>query len=538
MVETTKIQITGSNYRRGWVNPPAVVWIPATLAAIGMVLPLVYLVLRTIGIGSEVVELLFRSRTLEIMLRSLLLTFAVSSVAVLIAVPIAWLTVRTDLPLRRLFLVITVLPLVIPSYVGGFVVVAVLGPKGLVQGWVAPFGVDRLPEIFGFPGALLTLSLLTYPYVLLPVRAALSRLDPALEETSYSLGKGRLYTAIHVTFPMLRPSIVGGALLVSLYTLSDFGAVSLLHYETFTWAIYVQYGNFARDMAAALSLVLVAFAVGLVIIESKTRSRSQYFRGGTGVARTPMLIKLGALRWPALIICFTVILLALVMPLSVLIYWVIRGMYYGEQISLLWGQLANSIYVSGLAALITVVTALPITILSVRYPGHLSSLLERFSYVGFALPGIVVALALVFFGIRYITPLYQTMFLLIFAYIVLFLPTAIATTRASLIQVSPALEEAARSLGRSHFRVLTSITFPLLRPGMLAGIIMVFMLTMKELPATLILSPIGFKTLATSVWWATEDGFFTQAAVPALGLILVSIFPMAFLILFEKRFQD
>jgi len=517
------------------IRPPAFVWIPAILAVGGMILPLAYLVLRTMGVGTEVWDLLFRSRTLDILIRSALLVVAVTGASVAIAVPLAWLTVRTDLPFRGLWAVITVLPLVIPSYVGGFLVVVALGPKGVLQGWLAPLGVDRLPEIFGFPGAMLTLTLLSYPYVLLPARVALGRMDPSLEETSRSLGKGPWSTFRHITFPLLRPAIAAGALLVALYTLSDFGAVSLLHYETFTWAIYIQYGYFARDLAAALSLVLVALALGILILETRTRGRSQYHRSTTGVVRPPAKFRLGRWRWPALALCTTVVLISLVMPVAVLVYWVLRGISAGEPMLLLWSHARNSLYVSGLAAVVAVVAALPTATLTVRYPSQISGLLERISYIGFALPGIVVALALVFFGIRYATPLYQTLGLLIFAYAVLFLPTAVGAARTSLLQVNPMIEDAARSLGKTPWQVFATITFPLVRPGVLAGAAMVFLLAMKELPATLILSPIGFKTLATSIWGATEDGFFAQAAAPALLLILASSIPMALLVLRGDR---
>ena len=500
-----------------------------------MVLPLAYLILRTLGAGTEVWELLFRSRTLDILIRSALLVVAVTTASVAIAVPLAWLTLRTDLPFRAVWAVTTVLPLVIPSYVGGFLMVVVLGPKGSLQGWLAPLGVERLPEIFGFPGATLTLTLLSYPYVLLPVRAALASMDPALEEASRCLGKGTLSTFFRVTLPLLRPAIAAGALLVALYTLSDFGAVSLLHYETFTWAIYIQYGSFARDLAAVLSLVLVVLALGILVLESRTRGRSQYYRNGTGVTRPPRTISLGRWRWLALAFCTAVVLVSLVTPMSVLGFWVIRGVSAGEPLLLFWSHARNSLYVSGLAALVTVVAALPIATLAVRYPSRGSGLLERFSYLGFSLPGIAVALALVFFGVRYATLLYQTLGLLIFAYVILFLPTAVGSVRASLLQVNPALEEAARSLGRAPFSVFSSITLPLVRSGILAGAALVFLLTMKELPATLILGPIGFKTLATSIWGSAEEAFFARAAAEGLLLILASSVPMAFLLRREER---
>jgi iron(III) transport system permease protein len=504
--------------------------------AAALVLSPAYLVLRALGAGPEAWELLFRVRVLETLVRTLSLVGAVTAASIVLAVPLAWLTVRTDLPWRRVWGVVTVLPLVIPSYVAGFVVVVALGPRGMVQQLLAgPFAVERLPDIYGFPGATVTLAFLTYPYVLIPVRAALVRLDPSLEEISQGMGYRPRTTFRRVTLPLLRPAIAAGALLVALYTLSDFGAVSLLRYETFTWAIFIQYGALDRTLAASLSLVLLVLAVGILALEARTRGRASYYRPDPGVAHPPLLVRLGWWRWPALTLCGSVVLLSLILPISILGYWVFRGVVSGEPLLILWGAARNSLYVSVLAAVIAVAAALPVATLTVRYPGLFTGLLERVTYVGFALPGIVIALALVFFGANYATPLYQTLGLLLLAYGILFLPAAVGAIRASLLQASPRLEEAARSLGRTPLQVFTSITLPLVRPGILAGASLVFLLTMKELPATLILSPIGFKTLATSIWGAASEAFFAQAAAPGLLLILASSVPLAFLILWERR---
>ena len=233
-------------------------------------LPLVYLVVRTLGAGSETWDVLFRLRVLEILGRTVLLVAAVAAGSIALAVPLAWLTVRTNLPFRNVWAVLTALPLVIPSYIGGFIVVSALGPKGMLQRLLeGPLGIDRLPEIYGFPGALLVLIFLSYPYVLITVRAGLRRMDKSLEESSRGLGHNPWSTFFRVVLPQLRPSIAAGALLVGLYTLSDFGAVSLLRYETFTWAIFVQYESaLDRIIGAAMSLVLVALALGIVAYRS------------------------------------------------------------------------------------------------------------------------------------------------------------------------------------------------------------------------------------------------------------------------------
>ncbi len=522
----------------GWSKsrPPALVWLPAVLTATAVSLPLVYLVLRTLAAEAEIWDLLLRARTLHVLGRTTILVIGVTASAIALSLPLAWLTTRTDLPFRKMWSVLTVLPLVIPSYVAGLVVVAALGPKGMVQGILETLiGLDRLPEIYGFPGAMLTILMVSYPYVLLPLQASLRGLDPALEEASQSLGFTPWRTFWRAVLPQLRPALAAGALIVSLYTLRDFGAVSLLRYETFTWTIYLQYQtSFDRSLAAALSLVLVGMAVAVLFLEASTRSQGRYHRGTTGATRPPLVLRLGRWRWPALAFCGLVVFLTLLMPIYVLGHWLIQGVTRGEPLQLVWQAAFNSLYVSGLAAVATSLAALPVAILSVRYPGWISILVERTAYVGFALPGIVVALALAFFGSRYATPIYQTLVLLIFAYMFLFLSQAVGANRASLLQVSPSLEEAARVLGRKPGQVFLTVTLPLVRPGILAGAVLVFFTTMKELPATLILSPIGFKTLATSVWSATSEAFFARAAVPALLLIGASAVPVALFTLRER----
>ena len=517
-------------------GPPPFLWGPALVIGGLLLLAPVYLMVRSLGAGVEFWDGFLRVRTLEILLRTLLLVATVTAASIALAVPLAWLTARTDLPLARMWGVLTALPLVIPSYVAGFIMVVALGPRGMLQGWLeGPLGIERLPDINGFPGALLTLTLLSYPYVMLTVRGALRRLDPALEESSRGLGYGSWGTFWRVTLPLLRPAITAGGLLVGLYTLSDFGAVSLLRYETFTWAIFVQYnGAIDRALGAAFSLALVVLALGLLAGEFLTRGRSRYYRVDQGTARPPAVAALGRWRWPAVGFCAGVVLAGLALPMAVLVYWVVRGVGAGEPLLLLWGDAWNSLYVSGLAAGVTIAAAFPVAALEVRYPGLLSSLLERITYVGFALPGIAVALGLVFFGANFAGFWYQSLGLLILAYGILFLPTAVGSLRSSLLQVSPGVEEAARSLGRGPLRVLVTVTLPLVWPGIWSGAALVFLLTMKELPATLILQPIGFGTLATSIWSAAAEAFFAQAAAPALLLILVSAGPLAFLMLRER----
>ena len=504
-------------------RPPFSLLLPAMPVALAVTLPHAYLLIRAFRARPEAWTQLLRPQMLEVAARSLILVGTVTVAAVLLALPLAWLTARTDLPGRRLWSVLVVLPLVIPSYVGAYAFVAALGPRGMLQRLLAAsFGSGHLPDLSGFPGAFLVLTLFTYPYVVLNVRAALRDMDPALEDAARSLGDTPLQAFLHVTLSHLRPAIAAGGLLVALYVLSDFGAVSMLRYTTFTRAIYVQYvASFDRSVAALLSLVLVIVTLAILLVEARVQRRLTLI-SRPRPARRLRPVRLGVWRWPALAFCALVVLLSLGVPLLVSGYWLIVSVGVGDTGSSLLAPVWHSVLASGSAALVALLFALPVALLATRYPRGIGRLIERASYAGYALPGIVVALSLVFFGANFAPLLYQTLAMLVFAYLVRFLPQATGTLRATLLQISPRLEEAARGLGRSTPEVILTITLPLMRSGLFAGGALVFLTSMKELPATLLLAPIEYDTLATRVWSATTEGFYGRAAGPALLLVAVS----------------
>lgn len=516
--------------RRPWL----LIGLSAAVVAV-VLLPLAYLLLRAAGAGPAAWATLLRPRTLQVFVGSAALAICSAGLSVAVAVPVAWLTLCTDLPLRRFWGVAALLPLAVPSYISGFAAIAVLGPTGMLQQALAPLGVGRLPEIYGFGGALLALTLCSYPYVLLSVRAALRRCDPAIEEAARSMGDSPLRVFFRVLLPQLRPAIAVGALLVALYALSDFGAVSLLQYDSFTRAIYAQYrGSFDRNGAALLSLMLVGLTLGLLALEVFARGRPSMSRTNGAVARLRRPIALGPWRWPALAFCAALVALGLGMPLLALGYWLIRGLSNGQALEALWQPALNSLMAASLAALTTVACALPLALLAARHPSRLSRALDGAAYVGYALPGVVVALALVFFGANYAPWLYQTLPMLLIGYTARFLPQAAGSMRNTLQQINPRVEEAARSLGRAPLSVIASVTAPMLAPGILAGAALVFLTAVKELPTTLLLGPTGFPTLATTIWSATAEAMFTRAAAPALLLLLVSAVAMAFMQLHDR----
>lgn len=522
-----------SSIRSGALFPPQLrfnipaVWMLALAGASAACVPLVYLLVRAAQADADDWSLVWTDGTLHLLLNTVGLTVAVTASCAAIALPIAYLTERTDVPFASFWRSITVTPLAIPSYVGAFAFIIALGPRGSLQDLLAPLGVESIPQIYGFFGAWLTLTLFTFPYLLLVVRAGLRDLDPSIEESARSLGQSAWGAFWRVTVPQLRVPIATGSLLVALYVISDFGAVSFMRFETFTWALYSRIKSaFDLSGAAVLSLVLVGLVAVVLLVDWSQRRNARYHRLGSGAARVPRLVTLGRLRWPAVFGMAVIMVVALCVPVAVLFHWLAVGLNHGETFPGIWSAALNSVYASALAGGVTVAVAIPITVVVIRRPGFLSRIVDRVSYVGYALPGVVVAFALIFFTLRVIPVIYQSIITLVFAYMVLFLPQAIAGLRTSLVRIQPSLEETSRSLSRSPWQTFCSVTLPLIAPGVLAGFALVFLTTMKELPATVILAPIEFDTLATTLWGHTEEAFFARAAAAALLLLACAALPM------------
>ncbi|MBW4424134.1 MAG: iron ABC transporter permease [Nostoc desertorum CM1-VF14] len=522
--------------------PPLFLLVPAGLTAVAIALPLTYLVMRMAGVDAkELLTLVSRPRTITVLLNSVGLAVASTLLSAAIAVPLAFLTMRTDLPWRRFWLIITTLPLAVPDYIGGFALIAAFGPKGsLLQLWLEPLGVQELPEIYGWTGAILGLTLFSYPYLLLSLQAGWQGIDPAMEEAARSLGSNQREILFRITLPALRPSIVAGGLLVALNALQDFGTISVMRFDTFTRAIFLQYRyTFDRNQAAVLALMLVSLVLLLLWLEYKARSRAAYYSHATKSYRLPPLLHLGVWKVPAILFCFAVTSLGLFLPIGVTLFWLMQGLTGNSMDTIIsvpeLMQLArDSLIAAGSAAIVATLCALPVAILAVRFPSRITTAIERCSYIGFGLPGIVVAFSLIFWGANYLPWLYQTLPMLIFAYLVLFVSQSVGTLRSSLLQVNPQLEECARSLGRNSWQTFREITLPLVSPGVLGGAALVFLTAIKELPVTLLLAPIGFDTLATHIWKATESVSYSNAAAGALVMLVISVSSML-LVLFQNR---
>lgn len=517
----------GARYRVWPVGWPPIAIVGAALAvAVLCALPPAHLLWRAGQEPGAAWATLHAPSAARLATSTLAYAAVATAIATAIALPMAWLTTRSDLPARRLVTVLAALPLAIPSYVAALVAVSAIGPRGLLQQALEPWGVERLPSIYGFWGAALVVALVSYPLMLLTLRPAIAALDPRLEELSRSFGYGRWTVLRRVVLPQLRPALLSGGLLVALYALADFGAVSLMRFDSLTRAVFVRYtSGFDRSGASTLALLLMVLALAVVALEIATRS-ARHHHAAHGTAGSPPIVSLGRWRWAALGGVAAVLALALALPAGVLGYWLVRGIAAGEAVRGLGGAVVDTLTAGALAALITAAAALPVALLTTRHRRFLLARpIEVLSYAGYALPGLTVALSLAVVAVR-LGALYQSMLLLIAAYALLFLPQAVGATRIALITVRPSMEEAARGLGRRPWRAFTEVTLPLAGRGVAAGAALVFLTTVKELPATLLLAPTGFETLAARVWSASSEAFFARAALPALLLIALSVLPL------------
>jgi iron(III) transport system permease protein len=478
------------------------------LAALTSIAPLAYLFDIASDRGLDFVwDEIWQQRTIELVVRSLFLAASVSIASVLISVPAAWLVTRGDIPFRSGWRVLLALPLAIPSYLAAFA-------------WIS-----WRPSMAGFTGAFVVLTLVTYPYVFLPVCAALSRLNPAIEEIAVIHGRGRSLQLILLAARQVRGSIATGALLVALYVLSDFGAVATMRYDAFTWVIYSSYrSGFNPSRAAILAIVLVLIALVLLFGEKILRGQNESHLSARSVDANPrhrVSIKPVAIAYLS-----TIIIFALAFPIWRVVTWVYR---YGSEDSMadIATALWHSVFFSGLAALATIQLALPIGILAGRYPSRSTTLLEQSTYVTHALPGIVIAISMVFLGVRLLEPIYLRTPLLVIAYVALFLPVAVGSIRSAAEQIPDSLDEVSRSLKLIQWAIVRRVTLPLLAPGLLSAGALVMLAGMKELPATMLLRPTGSETLATRLWTYTSVSDYAGAGPYALAIIVFVSIPTA-----------
>ncbi len=509
----------------------------AICCGVGVLLPLAYLIIRAGQAEVDTLaDLLWRgdrlARNSGLLLNTVLLAASVWAIVSTLAFPAAWLTVRYALPARRLFTVLLVLPLAVPSYLVAYTLRAVGGPYGSAARFL---GVE-LPLIGGFWGALISLSVYLFPYMFLNLRASVLRLDPSLEESAASLGAGRVRIAVRVILPQLLAGWLAGGLLVVLHVIGDLGVVYFMQYETLSYVLYQQYGAFEQVYGACIALMLMSLAVVVIGAEMMLLRGIRQQRVGAGAVRRVARKKMQWWTFATIALLVGFIGLGVIVPVGTMMFWATQTPMTGLSIEVM-PALWNSVRLSLPAAIVATSLALPIGFLAVRYPSRLSRILERLTYVGYATPPLAFALGLVFFSIRYANGLRDTIWLLVYAYSLHFLAEAVGPVRNAILAARVRLEEMSRSLGIGRARTFWHVTLPLIRVGIVVGLVFVFLSAMKELPMTALLQPLDFSTLAYNVWDATNEGDFAAAAPHALTIVGFSVLFVSFVLFRDKEIE-
>jgi len=505
-----RVLFLSSRTRRGRAWPLTTV---SALVVTAVLLPVAFLVWQASQAGWALIgRLLLRRLTLTLLVNTVELTVAVTACAAVISVAAAWCVERTDLPGRRLWRAVLMIPLAIPDFVVGYT-------------WSS-----LSPAVHGLGGAILVMTLGLYPLAYLPVAAALRRADTSVYEVARSTGSGRAAAFWRVVMPQIRAAVLGGSMLVALGILAEYGAFEILRFQTFTTEIFTEFSlGFNTPAASALSLLLVVLGL-LVLAGERAAVRSPAAAGAAPVRSTGhRRYHLGWGALPALAGLTALAGLAVGVPVSTLVYWLTQPTNSTLPPIPLDGALAHTLTFSTGAAVLATAAALPVAFLAVRRPGRLSLALERAGYLVQGLPGLVIALSLVFFAIHAAYPLYQSPALLVIAYAVMFFPLALVSLRVSLAQAPPRLGELARSLGCRPLGAMLRVTLPLAAPGIAASAALVFLSAVTELTATLVLVPTGANTLATAFWAYQSDVSYAAASRYAALIVAIAIIPGVFL---------
>ena len=501
------------------------IYISSLILSFFLILPLLYLLFKITFEFNLFFDFIFNTTILKLSLNTVSLIILVVTFSILISLPLAFLNVRTNLPFSKYLTSISVLPIALPSYVMATTQIEIWSKNGWVHNFFKMFfDMNSFPSFYGLPGSVFVLSLITYPYVYIGLSAMFRRFDYQMIDASRTLGDSPFATARKVVFPLVKPTVIAGSLLVSLYVLSDFGAVSLLRYNTFTIAIFNRmYNSISNYGVLEISLLAVLFCFIILTIETKTKNEARHFSNSN--LSDLKKIDLGAWKWVIFPISLIPLIFGFILPVSVLIYWLIIG--FGENMGFIdvIQPTLNTLFISSVSAVFITIVCIPLLITIRKNIKIFSFLIDKVSYIGLSLPGVIVSMSLVFFCINYFDYIYQTFIVLVLGYFISFLPAALGPIKSSMTQIDPKLEDASFTLGASKIKTYYNVIVKLSSPGFIYGGVLVFILCLKELPVTLILSPIGFQSLATEIWSSASEAFFVKTALASIILVVIAGIP-------------
>ncbi len=477
----------------------------------------------------------------KVTINTIVLAVAVTLLSIVIGVPLAWLVVRTDLPMRNVIRVLATLPFIFPPYLLAMGWISLADPSiGIINRlYRALGGSGYIVNIYSFWGLVIVMASRFYVYVFLTTASALEQMDPSLEEAARMCGASLSRVAREITIPLVTPSIVAGALLAFVATISNFGIPALIglpaRYAVLTTVIYSDISMYDLEGAAAYSMILLAISLPLLIVE-RFIARGRRYTTITGRATRPTLMKLGGARIPSLIAVLAFLIPATIFPLATLVMMAflkecylnpfdIRNYSFKNLYEVLFVNPDTQVAIQDSLILATSsATAIALfgalvsyIVLRTRMAGR--TLINVLASAPFALPGSVLALAMIFAFIK--TPIFNTLLLLFVAYFSRYLSYGVRTCVGALLQIDPSLEEAARVSGASWLRTLGDVVIPLIKAGIVSSWILVFMPTLSELTVSVILAPPTRPTIGKAVYDLMESGQFGWAY--ALGFLVMIV---------------
>ena len=528
-------------------------WSAASLV-VGLVVatPILVVISFLANPSVEVWAHLWQTQLTELVWNTLRLMLGVGLGVLVLGTGLAWLVTMYRFPGRTFFEWLLILPLAIPTYVIGFVFQGIFDYTGPVQSWLRSAFVAKIwfPEITSFGGVTLVMSLVLYPYVYLLARTAFLEQSASTVEAARALGARGPKVFWRVALPLARPSIAAGTALALMEALADFGTVAIYGYSSFTVAIYrIWFGMFDRHAATELASLLMLFTFTLYLLERAVRGRARFYQTEGKVRPAAPKMLRGWKAWGATGALSLVVAIAFALPVVQLVVWTLAVTDHDRRYP---EFLANTLLLGVVTAVIVIGAAIVVAYGLRLSRSRVTSALARLAGMGYALPGSVIAvgvLAPLAFLDQAVDDLLQrtvgisggllftgSMVGLVFAYMVRFLAVGYQTLEASLVKITPTMDMAARSLGADTGGVLRLIHLPLIRPGLSAAAILVFVDVMKEMPATLLLRPFGYDTLAVRVWQLTSESFWDAAALPALTIVAAGILPVLMLVRNRARF--
>jgi iron(III) transport system permease protein len=492
----------------------------------------------------------------EYVRNSLLLLFGVGIGVLVIGIPVAWLVSVCEFPGRRIFQWALMLPLAMPAYIIAYTYTGMLDFTGPVQVLIRDitglgYGQYWFPEIRSLTGAMLMLTLVLYPYVYLLTRAAFLEQSVCVLEVSRTLGSGPYSGFLRVALPLARPAVIAGLTLALMEVLADYGTVAYFGIPTFTTGIFrTWYGLADPGAAAQLAAVLLSFVFILILLERWSRMRARFHHTSSRYSTLPRYRLRGWKAAAAVAACLVPVLLGFLVPAAQLAIWALRTTE--QWLTPEFGQLVvNTFYLAALAAVIAVALSLVLAYARRMEGGLITGLAVRVAGMGYAVPGTVIAIGVMLpfawfdntldgfmrmhFGISTGLLLSGTLGALLFAYAVRFLAVSLQTVEAGLGKIKPSMDDAARSLGMRPLATLTRVHLPIMRGTLLTALLLVFVDVLKELPATLILRPFDFNTLAVRAFELAGDERLAESSSAALAIVLVGLLPVILLSLTIER---